>query len=86
MKQRVFSQVLRFSSEPPILIFESPIQSGESSSLFLESPPSGVNSSRFENPQIDVLHFFPIHSRVHIHFRSRRISPQIRGNPSSFGN
>jgi len=57
MKIWVFSQVSRFSSEPPILIFKSPIQSGGSSSLILEPPPSGVISSRSENPQIDVFHF-----------------------------
>jgi len=45
------------TSEPPILIFESLIQNGRSSSLILEPPPSGVNSSRSKNPQIDVLHF-----------------------------
>jgi len=53
----VFSQVSRFSSEPPTLIFESPIQSSGSSSLILEPPQSGVISSRSENPQIDVFQF-----------------------------
>ena len=47
MKIWVCSQVSRFSSEPPILIFESPMQSGGSSSLILEPPPSGVISSHF---------------------------------------
>jgi len=59
MKIWVFSQVSRFSPDPPILIFESLIQSGGSSSLILEPPPSGVNSSRSKNPQIDILHFPP---------------------------
>ena len=59
MKICVFSQVSRFSLEPPILIFESLIQSGGSSSLILEPPPSGMNFSRSENPQIDILHFPP---------------------------
>jgi len=83
MKIWVFSQVSRFSSEPPILIFESPIQSGGSSSLILEPPPSGVNSSRSENPQIDVfifplfiLGFIPIPVQDEIHL-------QIWDGPSS---
>jgi len=83
MKQWVFSQVSSFSSEPPILIFESLIQSGGSSSLILESPPSGVISFRSVKTPIDVLHFPPFHFRVHTHFRSRWISPQIRDGPSS---
>jgi len=39
-----------------------------------------------KNPQIDVLHFPPFRFRVHTHFRSRRISSQIRDDPSSSGN
>ena len=49
-KNWVFSQVSRFSLEPLVLIFESLIQSGRSSSLILEPPPSGVASFCSENP------------------------------------
>jgi len=86
MKQWVFSQVSRFSSEPPILSFESLIQSGGSSSLILESPPSGMNSSRSENPQIDVLHFPPFVLGFIPIFVLDESHRQIWDNPSSFGN
>jgi len=39
-----------------------------------------------QKPPIDVLHFPPFHFRVHTHFRSRWIPPQIQDDPSSYGN
>jgi len=54
----VFSQVLRFSLELAILIFESPIQSGRSSSHILEPPLSGVLSSYSTIPPNEILQFF----------------------------
>jgi len=83
MKQWVFSQVSRFSFEPPILIFEFPIQSGESSSLILEPPSSGVISSRSAKPSIDVLHFFPFRLGFIPIFVQDEIQPQIRDDHSS---
>jgi len=75
MKIWVFSQVSRFSLEPPILIFESPIQSGGSFSLILESSPSGVISPVPQNPQSTSSIFSYFRSRVYTYFHSRRISP-----------
>jgi len=87
LKIWVFSQVSRFSSESPILIFESPIQSGGSSSLILEPSPSGVISSRSENPQIDVFPFFTFFVLRFIPiFVPDEFSPQIQDDPSSYGN
>jgi len=73
-----------FSSEQPILIFESLIQSGGSSSLILEPPPSGVISSHSEkNPQSTssifphfVLGFVPIFVIDKFHPKSETILHQ----------
>ena len=86
MKIWVFSQVSRFSSDPLILIFESSIQSGGSSLLILEHHPSGVISSRSEKIPDRRPPFSPFRSRVRTHFCSRRISPQIWDDPTSYGN
>ena len=50
-----------------ILIFESPIQSGRSSSLILEPPPSDVRSSSFAKPPNRHPSFSPI-SFIHFSF------------------
>jgi len=83
MKQWVFSQVSRFSSEPPILIFESLIQSADLPHLSWNLLQVAWFSSIRQKPPIDVHHFPPFRFRVHTHFRSRWISPQIRDGPSS---
>jgi len=82
MKQWVFSQVLRFSSEPPVPIFESLIQGGGSSSLILEPLLSGWFPPILQTPKIDVLQFFPhFHSRVHTQFH---VSPNFTPNPRRY--